>query len=650
MFKLVSDFSPKGDQPVAIEKLTTNIKNGVSAQTLLGATGTGKTFTIANVINNIQKKTLVIAHNKTLAGQLYSELKGFFPENRVEYFISYYDYFQPESYVPKKDLFIEKASTLNEEIDMMRNATVASLAEREDVIVVASVSCIYGAGNIHALKGKTKKIAVGEFVSIDMLISSLIDIHYQRNDFEVARGSFKVKGDILDICMTYDNNIVRIIFEDDCVRKIRVLDGTTKDIVNELEYVSIFPASLFIIEEEHFDKALRDIEEELEIVSKDFERQGKILEQARIVQRTNFDLENIREFKACLGIENYSRHFEGRSPGTPPYTLMDFFGDDFLVVVDESHMSIPQIRGMYAGDRSRKLNLVEYGFRLPSALDNRPLYFEEFEERAKQVIYVSATPSLYEKNRSYEIVDQIIRPTGLLDPTVEIKKTEGQILDIIYNLNKQVRNNERTLIVTLTVKMAEGLSKYLTEEGIKVAYLHHEIKSIERLDIIRDLRSGKYDCIVGINLLKEGLDIPEVSLILILDADKEGFLRSETALIQLMGRAARNVNGRIIMYADKKTIAMEKAIEETNRRRKIQEEYNKVNNIIPSTIFKHITDRINIIKEFKEDDSSIDQLTPLQLKKLIINTEKEMKQAAKDLDFEKAVVLRDLLYELRGNK
>jgi excinuclease ABC subunit B len=654
-FKLVSDYSPTGDQPQAIEKIVNNLKSGMREQTLLGATGTGKTFTIANVIQKIGKKTLVLAHNKTLAGQLYSELKSFFPENRVEYFISYYDYYQPEAYVAKKDLYIEKDSSINDDIDQMRHSAVSALLESDDVIVVASVSCIYGLGDPEDYKENMLTIRAGDIVKREDLLEKLIKMQYVRNDYDFKRGTFRVKGESIDIIPTYEKDeAIRVEFFDDEIEKIKEVDVITGKSLREKKIVNIFPATLFAVGNEKLKIAISRIRAELEERIKFFEKENKLLEAQRIKQRTEYDLEMLEEIGMCSGIENYSRHLSLREEGETPYTLLDFFNKDFLMIIDESHVSLPQVRGMYNGDRSRKMNLVEYGFRLPSALDNRPLTFDEFYEKLDQVIYVSATPGDFEKNRSGDIVEQIIRPTGLLDPLVEIRPSEGQIDDMIAEIGKRIKRNERTLVLTLTIKMSEDLTKYLKDLDIKVAYLHSEIKALERMELIRELRMGKYDVLVGINLLREGLDIPEVSLITILDADKEGFLRSETSLIQTIGRAARNASGKVIMYADKITSSMERAIVETYRRRSIQEKYNQEHSIIPKTIYKHITDSLVITKEIKEETYSVDlnnlgKMSKLEKQNLILQLEKQMKEAAKQLRFEEAMALRDIVFELKSN-
>lgn len=654
-FKLISDYSPMGDQPKAIEKLINNINNGMKEQTLLGATGTGKTFTIANVISKIGKKALVLAHNKTLAGQLYSELKAFFPNNRVEYFISYYDYYQPEAYVAKKDLYIEKDSDINDDINQMRHSAVSALLERDDVIVVASVSCIYGLGDPEDYKGKILTIRVKDIVKREDLLDRLVNMQYIRNDYESKRGTFRVKGEVVEIIPIYEKDqAIRLEFFDDEVEKIKEIDIITKNALSEKTIINIFPATLFAVDDEKLKIAISRIKAELEEQIEYFEKENKLLEAQRIKERTKYDIEMLEEIGMCSGIENYSRHMSLREEGETPYTLLDFFYKDFLMIIDESHVSLPQVRGMYNGDRSRKQSLVDYGFRLPSALDNRPLTFLEFYEKLDNVIYVSATPGDFEKERSKDIVEQIIRPTGLLDPLVEVRPIAGQIDDLVLEIGKRIKANERTLVLTLTIKMSEDLTKYLKDLDIKVAYLHSEIKSLERLEIIRELRIGKFDVLVGINLLREGLDIPEVSLITILDADKEGFLRSETSLIQTIGRAARNVNGKVIMYADKITNSMEKAIIETYRRRNIQDEFNKENNIIPKTIYKHITDNLVITREVKKetynvDLNNLDGMSKLEKKDLINQLEKQMKEAAKELRFEEAMALRDIVFELKAD-
>ena len=653
MFKLHSTYQPMGDQPEAINKLTNNLKNGVKYQTLLGATGTGKTFTIANVIQNIGKNTLVLAHNKTLAGQLYSELKALFPENRVEYFISYYDYYQPEAYVASRDLYIEKDSSINDDIDQMRHSAVSSLLTEDNVIVVSSVSCIYGIGDPDDYENNLFMIREHDIITRKDLLARLIKMQYERNDYELKRGTFRIKGDIVDIVPTGEKEeAIRLEFFDDEVDKIKVIDTLTGKIIGSKKIATIYPATLFSVNDDKLHEAIKRIKEELKDRIAYFKENNKLLEAERIEQRTNYDIEMLEEIGMCSGIENYSRHLTLRNEGETPYTLLDYFKHDFLLVVDESHVTLPQVRGMYNGDRARKQSLVDYGFRLPSALDNRPLKFDEFESKLDQVIYVSATPTDYEKNKSYEIVEQIIRPTGLLDPIVEIRKTKGQIDDLIKEIYERIRNNERVLIVTLTIKMSEELTTYLKDLDIKVAYLHSEVKSLERLEIIRQLRMGTYDVLVGINLLREGLDIPEVSLIAILDADKEGFLRSETSLIQIIGRAARNSNGKVIMYADNVTKSMESAITETYRRRSIQDKYNKEHNIIPKTIKKNINEALIITKdeiiEEKVDMNNLESMSKVEKKALIAKLEKEMTEAAKKLDFEQAMSLRDIIFEIKA--
>jgi len=654
MFKLHTNYEPMGDQPQAIHKLTENIKNGVKYQTLLGATGTGKTFTIANVIKNTNKNTLVLAHNKTLAGQLYSELKNLFPENRVEYFISYYDYYQPEAYVASKDLYIEKDSSINDDIDQMRHSAVSSLLTEENVIVVSSVSCIYGIGDPDDYENNLFVIRKHDCYTRHYLLERLIKMQYERNDYELKRGTFRVKGDIIDIVPTGEKDeAIRLEFFDDEIDNIKIIDTLTGKIIGNKTIVTLYPATLFSVSDEKMKIAIQRIKEELKDRIEYFKKENKLLEAQRIEQRTNYDIEMLEEIGMCSGIENYSRHLTLREEGETPYTLIDYFKKDFLLVVDESHVTIPQVRGMYNGDRARKMNLVDYGFRLPSALDNRPLQFDEFEEKLDQVIYVSATPTDFEKNKSYEIVEQIIRPTGLLDPMVEIRKTQGQIDDLVKEIYDRIKKNERVLVLTLTIKMSEELTQYLKDLDIKVAYLHSEVKSLERMEIIRQLRMGTYDCLVGINLLREGLDIPEVSLITILDADKEGFLRSETSLIQIIGRAARNSNGKVIMYADNVTRSMEKAITETYRRRSIQDLYNKENNIVPKTIKKIINEAFVITKDEDLEVDAVDmtnlkEMSKLEKQSLIKKLEKEMTEAAKALNFEQAMSLRDIIYELKA--
>ncbi len=652
LFNLKSNYLPTGDQPEAIKKLTNNILNGVKEQTLLGATGTGKTFTIANVIEQIDKPVLVLAHNKTLAGQLYAEFKKLFPENRVEYFISYYDYYQPEAYVPSKDMYIEKDSSINDEIDELRHAATSSILERRDTIIVASVSCIYGIGDPDDYQNSMLTLRVGEEFSRDYLLERLVSMQYTRNNIEFARGSFRVKGDSVDIIpANVHEQGIRVTFFDNEIERISYFEVVSGRLINTTKVVSIFPATHFMTNPLKLEEALRRIQNELDDRIAYFKANDKLLEAQRIKERTTYDIEMIKEVGSCSGIENYSRHMTLRAEGETPSVLIDFFKNDFLLVIDESHVTIPQVRGMYNGDRSRKQTLVDYGFRLPSALDNRPLNFNEFENKIDQVIYVSATPGDYEKERSFEIVEQIIRPTGLLDPLIDIKPTKNQIDDVLARLKEQIKKGEKTLITTLTIKMSEDLTNYLKEVGIKVAYLHSEIKALERMQIIRKLRQGVYDCIVGINLLREGLDIPEVSLILILDADKEGFLRSERSLIQTIGRAARNANGKVIMYADKVTDSMSKAINETYRRRAIQEEYNKLHDIIPTTIQKEIGEDFIITKEIDTkttiSDNDYKSLTLMEKRNLVKLLEEQMRKASKELNFEEAMMLRDAILEIK---
>lgn len=647
MFKIVSKYKPSGDQPQAIEKLVNGIESGKKEQVLLGATGTGKTFTIANVIANVNKPTLVLAHNKTLAGQLYSELKELFPENHVEYFVSYYDYYQPEAYVPSTDTYIEKDSSINDEIDELRHSATSSLLSYKDTIVVASVSCIYGIGEVEEYKNKMLTLSIGQSIDRNLVLEKLVEMLYERNDYDFKRGTFRVRGDVLEIIPASERTHgLRIEFFGDEIEKISTIDTLTGAIIKNKKTITIFPASHFVTSDSKLLEAIKRIRLELDDRVKKLKSENKLLEAQRIEQRTNYDLEMLEQTGFCSGIENYSRHLALRGEGETPTTLMDFFGDDYLLVVDESHVTIPQVRGMYNGDRARKMNLVEYGFRLPSALDNRPLKFDEFERKINQVIYISATPGDYELAKvDNQYIEQIIRPTGLLDPIIEVRKIAGQIDDLIGEIRNRIEKNERVLITTLTIKMSEELTNYLKNVDIKVAYLHSEVKTLERMNIIRDLRLGKYDCIVGINLLREGIDIPEVSLIAILDADKEGFLRSERSLIQTIGRCARNEHGKCIMYADKITDSMRLAIEETKRRRQIQEEYNKEHNIVPKTIIKEIKDSISnedttIKKNEPKDDNKNKNLSIEEL-------EQEMKRAAKELDFERAMELRDIIFELK---
>ncbi|QWH94755.1 excinuclease ABC subunit B [Bacillus mycoides] len=652
-FEIISEYSPQGDQPGAIEKLVEGINSGKKKQVLLGATGTGKTFTISNVIKEVQKPTLVMAHNKTLAGQLYSELKDFFPNNSVEYFVSYYDYYQPEAYVPHTDTFIEKDAQINDEIDKLRHSATSSLFERDDVIIVASVSCIYGLGSPEEYRELVVSLRVGMEKDRNQLLRELVDVQYGRNDIDFKRGTFRVRGDVVEIFpASLDEHCIRIEFFGDEIDRIREVNALTGEVLAERDHVAIFPASHFVTREEKLKVAIENIEKELEERLKELNDNGKLLEAQRIEQRTRYDLEMMREMGFCSGIENYSRHLTLRPAGSTPYTLLDYFPEDFLIVMDESHVSVPQVRAMYNGDQARKQVLVDHGFRLPSALDNRPLTFDEFEEKTNQVIYVSATPGPYELEQSPKAIEQIIRPTGLLDPPIDIRPIEGQIDDLLGEIHDRIAKNERVLITTLTKKMSEDLTDYLKDVGIKVNYLHSEIKTLERIEIIRDLRLGKFDVLVGINLLREGLDIPEVSLVAILDADKEGFLRSERSLIQTIGRAARNVNGRVIMYADRITRSMGIAIEETQRRRSIQEAYNEKHGITPKTIQKGVRDVIRATTA--AEDTEIYEATPAkkmtkkERENTIAKMEAEMKEAAKALDFERAAELRDLLLELKA--
>ena len=648
MFKIHSGYEPMGDQPKAIEELVEGLEKGKKEQVLLGATGTGKTFTIANVIQKVNKPTLVLAHNKTLAGQLYSELKELFPENRVEYFVSYYDYYQPEAYVPSTDTYIEKDSSINDEIDELRHAAVSALISRRDVIVVASVSCIYGIGEVDEYKNKMLTLSVGENISRNTVLEKLVEMLYERNDYDFKRGTFRVHGDIIEIIPAGQRATgYRIEFFDEEIDRISEIDVLTGAIVGNVKNVSLFPASLFVVGDEKLKLAIERIKKELAERLKELKDNNKLLAAERLEQRTNYDLEMLEETGFCSGIENYSAPMSGRLPGETPTTLMDFFPDDYLLVVDESHVTLPQVRGMYNGDRARKLNLVEYGFRLPSALDNRPLKYEEFESKINQVIYVSATPGDYELDHTnHQFVEQIIRPTGLLDPSIEVRKTEGQIDDLVGEINKRIEQNERVLITTLTIRMAEELTNYLKELDIKVAYLHSEVKTLERMQIIHDIRTGKYDVLVGINLLREGLDIPEVSLIAILDADKEGFLRSTRSLIQTIGRCARNANGHVILYGDHITDSMKEAMEETNRRREIQEKYNEEHHITPKTIIKEIREVISNTDLGKDDKPK--KMSKKEIEKNMALIEQEMREAAKNLDFERAMELRDILFEMKS--
>lgn len=652
-FEIVSEYSPQGDQPRAIEQLVAGIKNGKKHQVLLGATGTGKTFTISNVIKEVKKPTLVMAHNKTLAGQLYSELKDFFPNNAVEYFVSYYDYYQPEAYVPQTDTFIEKDAQINDEIDKLRHSATSALFERDDVIIVASVSCIYGLGSPEEYRELVVSLRVGMEKDRNQLLRELVDVQYGRNDIDFQRGTFRVRGDVVEIFpASLDEHCIRIEFFGDEIDRIREVNALTGEVLAEREHVAIFPASHFVTREEKMKVAIENIEKELEERLKELNDNGKLLEAQRIEQRTRYDLEMMREMGFCSGIENYSRHLTLRPAGSTPYTLIDYFPDDFLIVMDESHVTVPQVRAMYNGDQARKQVLVDHGFRLPSAMDNRPLMFEEFEEKTNQVVYVSATPGPYELEHTPEVVEQIIRPTGLLDPQIDVRPIEGQIDDLLGEIQDRIAKNERVLITTLTKKMSEDLTDYLKDVGIKVNYLHSEIKTLERIEIIRDLRLGKFDVLVGINLLREGLDIPEVSLVAILDADKEGFLRSERSLIQTIGRAARNENGHVIMYADRITKSMNIAIEETKRRRQKQEAYNEKHGITPKTIQKEVRDVIRATTAAEETEvyetTPAKKMTKKEREKTIAKMEAEMKEAAKALDFERAAELRDLLLELKA--
>lgn len=656
MFDLVSDYKPTGDQPEAIEQLTKGVEDGDKAQILLGATGTGKTFTISNVIVNVNKPTLILSHNKTLAGQLYGEMKKFFPHNAVEYFVSYYDYYQPEAYVPSSDTYIEKDASINDEIDQLRHSATSSLLERNDVIVVASVSSIFGLGSPAEYQNHVISLRTGQEISRDRLLRELVNIQFDRNDIDFQRGRFRVRGDVVEVFpASREEKALRIEFFGDEIDRIREVDALTGEVLGDREHVSIFPATHFLTTEETMKVALPEIEADMKKQVTKFTEEGKLLEAERIQQRTTYDIEMMREMGYTNGIENYSRYMDRRKPGEPPFTLMDFFPKDFLLVVDESHQTMPQVRGMYNGDRARKKQLIDYGFRLPSALDNRPLKLDEFEKRVHQVIYMSATPGPYEEAQTDHVVQQIIRPTGLLDPTIEVRPVMGQIDDLVGEINKRIDKHERVLITTLTKKMSEDLSDYLKDLGLKVKYLHSDIKTLERTQIIRDLRLGKFDVLVGINLLREGLDIPEVSLVAILDADKEGFLRNERSLIQTIGRAARNEHGAVIMYADTITDSMKAAIDETKRRRTIQEQYNKEHGIVPKTIIKPIQDAISAVKpaEKQDDDQSAEftdqdfaKLSAKQQQDMIDELTEQMRSAAKRLDFEQAATLRDTVMEL----
>lgn len=651
-FKIVSDYKPTGDQPKAIKELSDSIEGGLEHQTLLGVTGSGKTFTIANIIEKVQKPTLVIAHNKTLAAQLCSEFKDFFPDNAVEFFVSYYDYYQPEAYVVHSDTFIEKDASINDEIDKLRHSATMSLFERRDVIIVASVSCIYGLGDPIDYENLVLSLRPGMTRSRDDILEKLVDIQYMRNDINFTRGTFRVRGDIIEIFpVSSSENAVRVELFGDEIDRITEVNALTGEIVGLRDHIAVFPASHYVTKKDKLERAIKHIEEELKDRVKEFKDEGKLIEAQRIYQRTKYDIEMLREVGFCQGIENYSRHISARKSGSRPYTLIDYFPDDFLIVIDESHVTIPQIRAMYGGDRSRKENLVDYGFRLPSACDNRPLNFQEFESLINQVIYVSATPGPYEKEHSKRVVEQIIRPTGLVDPQIDVRPVEGQIDDLIGEINKRTEKKQRVLVTTLTKKMSESLTDYLKEVGIRVKYMHSDIDTMERMEIIRDLRIGKFDVLVGINLLREGLDLPEVSLVAILDADKEGFLRSETSLVQTIGRAARNSEGEVIMYADRITKSMKFAIDETNRRRDIQQDYNKKHGITPMTIKKQVRNVIEATKvaeeEVKYGVDNDDNLSKEELLKLIDNLECDMRQAAADLQFERAAELRDKVQELK---
>ena len=654
-FELVAPYQPNGDQPEAIQALVRGVEKGDKEQVLLGGTGTGKTFTMANVIEKTNRPTLVLAHNKTLAGQLYSELKEFFPNNAVEYFVSYYDYYQPEAYVPSSDSYIEKSASVNDEIDKLRHSATSSILERRDTIIVASVSCIYGLVDPEEYHNHVLSIRQGQEIDRDDLMRQLIDMQYERNDIDFRRGTFRVRGDIVEIFLpSREGEAVRVEFFGDEIDRIREVDVMTGEVKNDVKHFPIYPATHFVVDYDKIHRAVEAIEEELDIQLKRFKEEGKLLEAQRLEQRTRYDIEMLLEMGYCNGIENYSRHMDGRKPGQPPYTLLDFFPEDYLLIVDESHMTMPQVRGMYNGDKARKEQLVEYGFRLPSALDNRPLKLEEFEKRVNQAIYVSATPGDYEIQKANgEIVEQIIRPTGLLDPQVEVRPIQGQIDDLISEINERIEKKERVFVTTLTKKMAEDLTDYLEDVGIKVKYLHSDIKTLERTEIIRDLRLGVFDVLVGTNLLREGIDVPEVSLVIILDADKEGFLRNERSLIQTIGRAARNAHGHVIMYADEMTDSMKAAITETERRREIQKAYNQAHGIIPKTIQKGIRESIHITSKPQEERTeslanTIRALNRTDKEEALHHVEQEMQAAAKALDFEKAAELRDILLELKA--
>lgn len=656
-FDLVSKYEPAGDQPAAIKEIVSHINNKEKEQILLGVTGSGKTFTMSNVIKEVNKPTLIIAHNKTLAGQLYSEFKEFFPNNAVEYFVSYYDYYQPEAYVPSSDTFIEKDASINDEIDKLRHSATSALLERNDVIVVASVSCIYGLGDPNEYSKQVLSLREGMEMDRNELLRQLVDIQFDRNDIDFQRGRFRVRGDVVEIFpASRDEHALRVEFFGDEIERIREFDALTGEVLIDREHVAIFPATHFVTDENHMEQAILQIQEELEERLKELRGEDKLLEAQRLEQRTNYDIEMMREMGYCSGIENYSRHMDGRNEGDAPYTLIDFFPDDSLIMVDESHVTMPQIRGMYNGDRARKQMLVDYGFRLPSALDNRPMKLEEFEEHVNQILYVSATPGPYELDRTEFVTEQIIRPTGLLDPIIEVRPIMGQIDDLVGEINDRIEKNERVFITTLTKKMSEDLTDYFKELGLKVKYLHSDIKTLERTEIIRDLRLGVFDVLIGINLLREGIDVPEVSLVAILDADKEGFLRSERSLVQTVGRAARNSEGKVIMYADKMTDSMTKAIDETARRRGIQEAYNAEHGITPTTIIKEVRNLISITKEAEAEETSrsvLEEYRSLDRKEkenVLLDIELQMKEAAKALDFERAATLRDTLLELKAEK
>lgn len=651
-FHLVSKYEPSGDQPQAIETLVDNIEGGEKAQILLGATGTGKTYTMSQVINKVNKPTLVIAHNKTLAGQLYGEFKEFFPDNAVEYFVSYYDYYQPEAYVPSSDTYIEKDSSVNDEIDKLRHSATSALLERNDVIVVASVSCIYGLGSPKEYADSAVSLRPGQEISRDQLLNQLVDIQFERNDIDFQRGRFRVRGDVVEVFpASRDEHAFRIEFFGDEIDRIREIESLTGKTIGEVDHLILFPATHFVTNDEHMEQSIAKIQAELEEQLKVFEAEGKLLEAQRLRQRTEYDIEMLREMGYTNGVENYSRHMDGRAAGEPPYTLLDFFPEDFLIMIDESHMTMGQIKGMYNGDQARKQMLVDYGFRLPSALDNRPLRREEFESHVHQIVYVSATPGDYEMEQTDTIVEQIIRPTGLLDPEIDVRPSMGQMDDLLGEINQRVERGERTFITTLTKKMAEDLTDYLKEMGVKVKYMHSDIKTLEQTEIIRDLRLGVFDVLIGINLLREGIDVPEVSLVAILDADKEGFLRNERGLIQTIGRAARNADGHVIMYADKVTESMQRAIDETARRREIQMAYNEAHGIIPQTIKKDIRDLISISKAAESDvaETAVDYetMSRSERKEAIKTLQKQMQEAAELLDFELAAQIRDMILELK---